>query len=84
MTKAEGGWAKDDGTKLEEKNCTSLKSGAVLGLDDLDNVWYYSDVEMIIGKIFRGRFEPTPRQDFSPELLVAISEMFTKKFNLNK
>ena len=80
MTKVEDGWVKDDGTKLEKGKCTPLKSGAVLGLDDLDNVWYYSDVEMIIGKIFRGRFEPTPRQDFSPELLIAVADLFKKKF----
>ena len=80
MTKVEDGWVKDDGTKLKESKCIPLNSGAILGLDDLDNVWYYSDVEMIIGKIFRGRFEPTPRQDFSPELLIAVADLFKKKF----
>ncbi len=80
MTKVEGGWVTDDGTKIGEEKATPLKSGAILTVDDLDNVWYHSDVEMIIGKIFRGRFVPTPRQDFSPELLIAIADMFKKKF----
>jgi hypothetical protein len=84
MTKVEDGWVKDDGTKIEKSKGTPLKSGAILTTDEFDNVWYHSDVEMVIGKIHRGRFLPTPKQDFSPELLVAISEIFTKKFNWNK
>jgi hypothetical protein len=84
MTKVEGGWVKDDGTKMTKGEVTELKSGAILTTDEFDNVWYNSDVEMIIGKLYRGRFLPTPKQDFSPELLVAISEIFTRKYGWNK
>ena len=78
MTKVEDGWVRDDGTKLKKngKGIVSLKSGAVLSKDEFDNVWYHSDVEIVIGIIYRGRFTPTPKQDFSPELLKGISDMF--------
>jgi hypothetical protein len=82
MTKVEDGWVLDSGTKVEKKSkgVVSLKSGAILTKDDLDNVWYHSDIEIVIGKITRGRFVPTPRQDFSPELLAGVAQMFDQLY----
>jgi len=67
-------------TKVEDKKVIPLKSGAILTIDEFYNIWYHSDIEMVIGKIHRGRFVPTHGMDFSPELLIAISEIFTKNW----
>jgi len=57
-----------------------LKSSAIIRLDELNNVWYSSDVEMVLGKIeSNGRFNPYLKSMsnnlFTAEMLSAIATL---------
>lgn len=73
MTRVEDGWVREE-TNIVEIGTVTMSSTAKMTLDDLNNVWYKSDIEKVLGKIVAsGRFIPTPNQDFTSEMLSAIS-----------
>ena len=53
-----------------------LKSTAKISVDDLGNVWYLSDVELVLGKIGQNdKFNAVPNKEFTAEMLSAISSV---------
>jgi hypothetical protein len=72
MTKIEGGW--------EVKEAVGLDSEAKIVLDQLDNVWYRGDVDVVLGKKTEsGKFLPTPNRDVSAKLLRMIANIIEKE-----
>lgn len=56
------------------KATTTLKSSAVVELDSLNNIWYVSDIDSVLGKIdVNNRFVPIQGREFTGEMLKAIS-----------
>lgn len=61
------------------KTISKLKSGAHITVDQLQNVWYLSDVELVLGKIgSNGKFTPVPNKEFTAEMLEAIGKGIDK------
>jgi hypothetical protein len=57
-----------------------IKTDAVVAVDDLGNVWYKSDVDVVLGKITESnKFLPAPNRDISPSLLRVIADMIENK-----
>lgn len=57
-----------------------LKTNAIVVVDDLGNVWYKSDVDVVLGKITEsGKLLPTPNRDISPKLLRVIADIIENK-----
>lgn len=61
-----------------------LKSSASMYIDELNNVRYSSDFEMVLGKVTdEFRFIPdssiTNKQGLTPEMLIIISELIKHK-----
>ena len=53
-----------------------LKSSAIIKLDELNNVWYSSDVEVVLGKVEKnGKFNPYNNNLFTAEMLNAIANL---------
>ena len=53
-----------------------LKSSAIIKLDELNNVWYSSDVEVVLGKVEKnGKFNPYNNNLFTAEMLNAIATL---------
>lgn len=68
MAKIENGW--------EVKESRELISDARLVVDQLSNVWFRGDVDVVIGKITEfGKFLPTPNRDLSPKLLRMVADI---------
>mgnify|MGYP000897529696 CR=1 FL=1 len=53
----------------------NLKSGAILSVDELGNVWFNSDIDVVLGKLDNNRFISVPRQEISRDLLFGIAEL---------
>lgn len=61
------------------KATTTLKSSAVIELDTLNNVWYVSDIDAVLGKIdVNDRFIPIQGREFTGEMLKAISTIMVQ------
>jgi len=61
-------------------NKVDLKTNATVIVDDLGNVWYNSDVDVVLGKITeKGKFLSTPNRDISPKLLRVIADIIENK-----
>jgi len=61
------------------KATTTLKSSAVMELDSLNNIWYVSDIDLVLGKVdINGRFNPLQGREFTSEMLKAISIIMTQ------
>ena len=72
MTKVEGGW--------EVKEVREMKSDVQVIVDQLGNVWYKGDVDVVVGKITEaGKFLPAPNRDLSPKLLRMIADIIEGK-----
>ena len=69
----------------ENMKKVELKSSAVIRLDELNNVWYSSDVDVILGKIEKdGKFNPYNNNLFTSEMLNAIATLMNvEKVNKN-
>ena len=68
MTKIEGGW--------EIKEIREINSEAQIIVDQLNNVWFKGDVDVVIGKITEvGKFLSAPNRDLSPKLLRLIADI---------
>lgn len=68
MTKIEGGW--------EVKEIREIKSDAQVIVDQLGNVWFKGDVDVVVGKITEsGKFLSAPNRDLSPKLLRMIADI---------
>lgn len=53
-----------------------LGSSAIIKLDELNNVWYSSDVEVVLGKVEKnGKFTPYNNNLFTAEMLNAIATL---------
>ena len=51
-----------------------LKSTAKIKMDDLNNIWYVSDIDSVLGKVdTNGRFNPVGGREFTSEMLTAIA-----------
>lgn len=54
----------------------TLKSSAIIKIDELNNVWYVSDIDSVLGKVdVNGRFNPIQNREFTSEMLGAISSL---------
>lgn len=72
MTKIEGGW--------EVKDVRDIQTDAKVVVDQLNNVWYRGEVDVVLGKITEGgKFLPAPNRDLSPNLLRMISDIMENK-----
>ena len=53
-----------------------LKSDVTIKVDDLGNVWYKSDVDVVLGRITgEGKFIQTPNRDMSSNLLRTVADI---------
>ena len=53
-----------------------IKTDVTIKVDDLGNVWYKSDVDVVLGKITsEGKFIQTPNRDMSPKLLRKVADI---------
>lgn len=72
---------------LNNKNMekVGLKSSAIIRKDELNNIWYSSDVEVVLGKIEKnGKFNPYVNNLFTAEMLNAIATLMnTEKVSKN-
>jgi hypothetical protein len=58
---------------------TALKSTATVELDTLNNVWYVSDIDLVLGKVdVNNRFIPVQGREFTGEMLKAISTIMVQ------
>ena len=60
----------------------SLKSTATIKMDDLNNIWYVSDIDTVLGKVeSNGRFSPLTGREFTAEMMKAIAEVMKSSKN---
>ena len=70
-----------DWTILKDKNMktVTLKSSAIIKIDELNNVWYVSDIDSVLGKVdVNGKFNPLQGREFTSEMLNAISNLMSQ------
>jgi len=61
------------------KATTTLKSSATVELDSLNNIWYVSDIDSVLGKVdVNNRFIPIQGREFTGEMLKAISTIMVQ------
>jgi phosphatidate phosphatase PAH1 len=54
----------------------TLKSSAIIKIDELNNIWYVSDIDSVLGKVdINGKFNPLQGREFTSEMLSAISNL---------
>lgn len=59
-----------------------LKSTAKIKMDDLNNIWYVSDIDSVLGKVdTNGRFNPVGGREFTSEMLTAIADVMKSSKN---
>lgn len=61
---------------IEENKTTSewtLKSGAKITMDQFGNVWYKSDIDVVLGKVVGDKFTPLNGKDFNSDMLIGIA-----------
>ena len=57
----------------------TLKSSAIIKIDDLNNIWYVSDIDSVLGKVdVNNKFNPIQGREFTSEMLVAVSTIMNK------
>jgi len=56
----------------------TLKSSAIIKIDELNNIWYVSDIDSVLGKVINGKFNPLQSREFTAEMLMAISTLMNK------
>lgn len=62
--------------KSKNMKTVTLKSSAIVKIDDLNNIWYVSDIDSVLGKMdVNGRFIPITGREFTSEMLAAISTL---------
>jgi ribosome assembly protein YihI (activator of Der GTPase) len=65
----------------EKKNMktVTLKSSAIITIDELNNIWYVSDIDSVLGKVdVNGKFIPVQGREFTSEMLNAISNLMSQ------
>ena len=58
---------------------STLKSGASVELDTFGNVWYKSDIDVVLGKVVNNKFIPLTNKEFNSDMLLAISTIISGK-----
>jgi hypothetical protein len=62
--------------KSKNMKTVTLKSSAIVKIDDLNNIWYVSDIDSVLGRMdVNGRFNPIQGREFTSEMLAAISTL---------
>jgi hypothetical protein len=65
---------------IEEKTkMVTLKSGANIELDTFGNVWYKSDLDIVLGKVVNDKFIPLNNKEFNTDMLSAIAKVIDKQ-----
>ena len=60
----------------------TLKSTAKIKMDDLNNIWYVSDIDSVLGKVdTNDRFNPINGREFTSEMLKAIGDLMKSSKN---
>jgi hypothetical protein len=62
--------------KSKNMKTVTLKSSAIIKIDELNNIWYVSDIDSVLGKVdINGKFIPIQGREFTSEMLNAISNL---------
>lgn len=56
-----------------------LKSGALIELDTFGNVWYKSDIDVVLGKVVKDKFIPLTNKEFNSDMLLAIAKVVNQE-----
>lgn len=62
--------------KIKNMKTATLKSSAIIKIDELNNIWYVSDIDSVLGKVdINGKFIPIQGREFTSEMLNVISNL---------
>ena len=65
--------------KNKNMKTVTLKSSAIIKIDELSNIWYVSDIDSVLGKVdINGKFNPLQGREFTSEMLSAIANLMNQ------